>query len=471
MHQNSHPLSKHSLWQNKTTLIANLLLLTLCIFFTSQSVATTNVKGVEIIFVTEETLSEQSIAISIETQNNLWHRIQQGYAIPTNTSTITKKFEDFYAERPEYVDKMMERAEKYLFYVVEEVEKRGMPTEIALLPMIESAYNPEAYSRSHAVGIWQFVPATGKYFGLEQNWWADYRRDIVASTQAALDYLEKLHGMFGSWDLALAAYNAGEGTVSRAITRNQREGLATDYASLRLPPETVQYVPKLQAIKNIVTNPEQYGLQIKAIQNQAYFATVIPPFQIDAKVVASLAEISLEEFALLNPSYKRPIIASRHSTHKIILPVTAVNQFQINLENYDESLTKWSVYDAKIGENIASIANKFNISLEKLLKINSLSDHKKLSNARHLLVPTIDGNADEIDVAQLANQTTVIKAKRKHIKVVTHKIKRGETLSMVAKKYGTNTRTLMKVNRLKSSMIKAGQVITIKSLPEKTKRI
>ncbi len=466
-------LSVTSDWHHKAVIIAHLFLLTISLLVTTSAIAATNARGVEIAYLLDNVLSEPLLTESTAEESNLWLRIAQGYAMPNNTSVYTKKFEDFYAARPEYVNQMMERTEKYLFYVVEEVEKRGMPTEIALLPMIESAYNPQAQSRSRAVGIWQFIPSTGTYFGLEQNWWADHRRDVTSSTQAALDYLEKLHGMFGSWDLALAAYNAGEGTVSRAIARNARAGLPTDYDSLNLPLETEQYVPKLQAIKNIVTNPQQYGLYINVIPNQAYFAEIDPPYQIDAKLAANLAEISDEEFALLNPSYKRPIIASKNNAHKILLPVSSIDTFKFNLANYDESLTKWSVYNAKRGENIASIAEKFNISLDKLRNINSLSNDKHLAKPLHLLVPSSEELTDGIDVAQLAIQKTQINTPSAKIEHVTHKIKRGETLSTVAKKYGTDTRTLMKVNRLKSSRIKAGQIIKIKTSPEraKTKRI
>ncbi len=467
-------------WCNYSVAFSSIFLLATSLLLSTQTMAATNARGIEIAYLLDNVLSEPLVTestLATETisaeESNLWVRISRGYAMSNVESAYSKKFENFYAARPDYVNQMMGRTEKYLFYVVEEVQKRGMPTEIALLPMIESAYNPQAQSRSRAVGIWQFIPSTGKYFGLEQNWWADHRRDVVSSTQAALDYLEKLHTMFGSWELALAAYNAGEGTVSRAIARNAKAGLPTDYDSLTLPLETEQYVPKLQAIKNIVTNPEQFGLYINTIPNQAYFAEIDPPFQIDAKLAASLAEIPDEEFALLNPSYKRPIIASKNNTHKILLPVSTIDTFKTNLANNDESLTKWSVYNAKRGENIANIASKFNISLDKLRNINSLSNNNHLTNPLHLLVPSTEDNSDEINITQLATQTTEITAFSAKIVQVTHKIKRGETLSMVARKYGTDTRTLMKVNRLKSSKIKPGQIIKISTTPEraKTKRI
>ena len=474
MHRKIQLLLTANNWHRQPIVIFSVFSLIAFLFLSFQSLAATNAKGVEVTFLLNGMLSDQSIAKSTVTENNLWARIQQGYAIPNISSERTTKFENFYAKRPKYVARMMSRSQKYLFYVVEEVEKRGMPTEIALLPMIESAYNPIAYSRSHAAGIWQFTPTTGKYFGLEQNWWSDNRRDVTAATQAALDYLQKLHAMFGSWDLALAAYNAGEGTVSRAISRNESAGLPTDYQSLKLPRETAEYVPKLQAIENIVTQPEQYGLNIAPISNQPYFAEIAPPYQIDAKVAAKLAEISNEEFALLNPSYKRPVIASKNNLHKILLPVAKVNTFKSNLANYDQSLTNWSIYDAKLGENIASIANKFNIASSQFRKINSLPNSKNLTKPLKLLIPGNHANANKIDVAQLVNQITHIErlarkdAKKKH---VSHKIKRGETLSAIARKYGTSTASLMKMNSLESSIIKIGQVIKVGTKQSKTKRI
>jgi len=473
MHRNKLFLVATAHLHHKFIIVSSALFLMASLFFVSQSIATTNARGVEITFIMDDVLSEQSIASSSAMQENIWFRIQQGYGIPNLLSQRTTKYEQYYAARPQYVEKMMARSQKYLFYVVEEVEKRGMPTEIALLPMIESAYNPKAYSRSHAVGIWQFVPKTGKYFGLEQNWWADHRRDVTASTQAALDYLQKLHGMFGNWELALAAYNAGEGTVSRAIARNEKAGLPTDYQSLRLPRETRDYVPKLQAVENIVTNPKQYGLNIDIIPNQAYFAEIDPPHQIDAKLAAKLAEISDEEFALLNPSYNRPVIASKHNTHKLLLPITAIDRFKANLASYDKPLLNWKIYRAKRGQNIAKIASQFGLASSRLRSINSLPKTKHIAKSVHLLVPSAQTNADNINVAKLAKQQTYLKAKRTKKRHVKHKIKRGETLSAVARKYGTSTKSLMRMNRLKSTKIKAGQIIKVstKRSRSKTKRI
>ena len=200
--------------------------------------------------------------------SNLWQRIRGGFRMTDLNNPLVRDWETWYSSRPEYVARMVERSSRVLFHVVEEVERRKMPAEVALLPMIESAYNPQAYSRAHASGMWQFIPSTGKFYGLNQNWWYDGRRDIVAATNAALDYLEKLHGMFGSWDLALASYNWGEGAVSRAIARNQAKGLPTDYESLAMPAETRNYLPKLQAVKNIVADPARFGLQLADVRSE-----------------------------------------------------------------------------------------------------------------------------------------------------------------------------------------------------------
>jgi peptidoglycan lytic transglycosylase D len=472
------------IWHRNLIVIFSSFFFLTCVLFTSQSIANTNAKGIKIEFILDDVVSQElaNTGQQIDGQNihaltplpenapfdnNVWLRIQDGYAMPNIISPHTSKYEKSYASRPDYVEKMMSRSQKYIFYVLEEVEKRNMPTEIALLPMIESAYNPKAYSRSKALGIWQFMPATGKHFGLQQNWWVDNRRDVKAATDAALNYLEKLYGMFGSWDLALAAYNAGEGTVGRAILKNRKAGRPTNYQSLRLPLETTHYVPKLQAIKNIVTNPTHYGLYIAPIPNQAYFAEIDSPYQIDAKLAAKFAEISHEEFIALNPSYNRPVVASKNDSHTLLLPVSAVDTFQSNLNNYDKPLVSWRVYKAKSGENTAKIAKKFNISVNQLHRINDLPKRKKLSKNLHLLVPTNNTAPDKINVATLSKQKT--KIERRYIRHVTHKIKRGETLSTLARKYGTNTRALMKINRLKSSRIKAGQIIRVQGKPKRTK--
>lgn len=400
-----------------------------------------------------------------ENGNSLWQRIKGGYAMPELHSPFTAAHETWYAARPDYVKRMMGRSQKYLYHIVEEVQKRGMPTEIALLPMVESAFNPQAYSTSRASGIWQFVPATGKHFGLQQNWWVDNRRDVTAATDAALTYLQKLHVMFGSWELALAAYNAGEGTVMRAIERNRKKGLPTDYQSLNLPPETRNYVPKLQAVKNIVTNPEQYGLDIQPIANQPYFTQVTAPKQIDTKLAAKLAGVSLEEFVSLNPEYNRPVLTSTSGTHEILLPIGKEDEFVANLANYDKPLVSWQTYNAKRGERLDSVARKFGVSVAQLRDVNDIGAKGKLNSARPLLVPTqTESPSTELATEALASAP---QAEEKTDKSVSsskrHTVGKGETINTIAKRYGVSSKQLMALNHLKSGKLKNGQTLLVQA--------
>ena len=419
--------------------------------------------------------SNPGVPLSTQTTtDDLWERIKSGFAMPDLKSNYVDNHTSWYVARPEYVQRMVQRSQKYLYHIVEEVQKRGMPTEIALLPMVESAFNPKAYSTSRASGIWQFIPSTGKNFGLKQDWWVDNRRGVTAATDAALTYLQKLHGMFGTWDLALAAYNAGEGTVQRAINRNRDKGLPTDYESLNLPQETRNYVPKLQAIKNIMANPEQYGLKIDSIPNRPYFTKVNVPEQIDVHLAAKLAEISFDEFAALNPEYNRPVATARGKVHEILLPVSASQTFADNLSNYDKPLVSWQAYHAKRGERMDHIANKFGINVAQLREANGMSTGYKVASASTMLVPSntvyptdgspeIQNDADKINASSLENNTIPTTSDDTDISKhrVMHKIKRGENIAQIAKKYGMNANDLIAQNSLKSGKLKTGQIIKV----------
>jgi membrane-bound lytic murein transglycosylase D len=243
-----------------------------------------------------------------DAQTDLWERIRRGFAMPDLQVDLVQDREQWYAQRPEYIHRMTQRSSKYLFHIVEEIERRGMPTELALLPFIESAFNPQAVSSARASGMWQFMPRTGKDFDLKQNAFRDDRRDVLASTRAALDYLQRLHGMFGDWHLALAAYNWGEGNVSRSLSRNQRIGAPLVYTELKMPAETRMYVPKLQAIKNVVANPQALGVNLPSIPNHPYFKSVPLPRDMDVALIARLAEVSSDDFKALNPSAHRPVM-------------------------------------------------------------------------------------------------------------------------------------------------------------------
>jgi membrane-bound lytic murein transglycosylase D len=317
---------------------------------------------------------------------NVWDRIRAGFRMANLDGVLVERQEQWYADNPEYVARMVERSSLFLYHVVEEVERRRMPTEIVLLPMIESAYNPTAYSRSHAAGMWQFIPSTGRLYGLRQNFWYDGRRDVLTSTSAALDYLQKLHDQFGDWSLALAAYNWGEGAVSRAVARNEARGLPTDYESLAMPLETRKYVPKLQAVKNIVSDSRRYGITLPDIPNRPYFATVTSRRHIDVELAASLAEMSPEEFRFLNPAHNKPVIKADGS-ESIVLPVDKVAVFERNLETHDRPLVSWQAYTVKRSDKPEKIASKHGMTLAELKEVNGLAAKRKIVPGQTLLVP------------------------------------------------------------------------------------
>jgi membrane-bound lytic murein transglycosylase D len=328
---------------------------------------------------------------------DLWERIRHGFAMAELDSTEVRRNEDFYASRPKYLRLIIERSKPYLFHIVEEVARRGMPAEIALLPIVESAFNPTAFSNRNAAGIWQLIPSTGTTYGLKQNWWYDGRRDIVGATRAALDYLQKLYGMFGDWELALASYNWGEGAVGRALQKNRSKGLSTDFRSMTLPPETRNYIPRLIAIKNIISNPKAFGIELEALPNQPYFDQISTERHIDVRLAAWLADISVDEFKALNPAHKRPVIhADRLET--LLIPVQKVEIFAENLRNHDQPLMSWQGYLARDGDTAATISKRYGISLRKLREVNDMGRQGTVTPGQTLLVPR-NGNAGGADIS------------------------------------------------------------------------
>jgi len=326
--------------------------------------------------------------------DNLWIRLRNGFAMTNLNDHLTLHYQQWYQNRPDALRRMVERSRPYLHHIVEELEARGMPTELALLPMVESSFNPMAYSRSHASGLWQFIPATGKRFNLEQNWWQDQRRDIVASTGAALEYLQTIYDMHGDWHLALASYNWGEGAVKRAIEKNQAKGLPTDYASLTMPNETRHYVPKLQALKNIFSNATLMSqLGLPEIINRPYFATIETPRPMDVKMAARLANMPVDEFLALNPSHNRPVMKAETP---VVLPAEKLATFQNNMQNNDAPLTEWQAYTLKSGEKLDQVAPRFGITLSDLLRANGLNGKIRLAVGSTVLVPAGKG-ADNLE--------------------------------------------------------------------------
>jgi membrane-bound lytic murein transglycosylase D len=290
------------------------------------------------------------------------------------------------AAKPEYVQRSMARSSRYLFYIVEEVNLRGMPTEIALLPFVESAFNPVAKSTAKAMGIWQFMPATGKDFKLTQNVFRDERRDVLQSTNAALDYLQRLHRQFGDWQLALAAYNWGEGNVAKAIKRNQAVRLPTDYLSLKMPKETRDYVPKLMAYKAIVLDPKAYGIVLPELENHPYFVAIDVTRDIDVEVVTTLSGLTPEEFRNLNPSFNKPVILSA-ANQQILLPFGHAEVFQENLKNYPGPLSTWTAIRVPATESADQLAKRLGVSLAVLREVNAIPSGMRVKAGSTVLIP------------------------------------------------------------------------------------
>jgi membrane-bound lytic murein transglycosylase D len=318
--------------------------------------------------------------------NDLWDRIREGFELEDSNSPLVIKHVRYYSSRPDYVDRMMSRSSRYLFYIVEEVERRKMPMELALLPFIESAFNPEAFSRAKASGMWQFMPATGKDFKLTQNVFRDERRDVIQSTDAALDYLQRLYKMFGDWELALAAYNWGEGNVSKAIKRNQAKKLPTNYASLKMPDETRNYVPKLLAIKNIVANPKSYGLTLPTLENHPYFVIVTTEKDIDVDLAAQFARMTVEEFRAMNPSFNKPVILGA-SEPQILLPFGRAESFQENLLQYAGRLSSWTAIRVANRETVDQLATRLDVDANQVRQINNIPKGMRIKAGSTVLIP------------------------------------------------------------------------------------
>jgi membrane-bound lytic murein transglycosylase D len=331
----------------------------------------------------------------------LWRRIRRGFAMPELQNGSVEQSEARYRRAPAEMTAMLERSRPYLYHIVEQLQKRRMPMELALLPMVESAFDPLAFSSARASGLWQFIPATGQRYQLTQNWWYDGRRDIIASTEAALDYLQALHRLHGDWHLALASYNWGEHAVARAIEENRRAGLPTDYSSLRLPEETRRYVPKLQALKNMLREPERFGVELPGIPNAPYFATVSLERDIDLRLAAELAEMPLEELVQLNPGHNRPVV-DPSVTPRLVLPASRVDCFLRSLEQHGGPLSAWATYTLKPGDGVDEIAAAHGISPQMLRRVNSLPRRAVLHPGDALLVPLpAHASADEFLPAAL----------------------------------------------------------------------
>ena len=384
--------------------------------------------------------------------DNLVDRIRSGFAMPDMPHSRIRPFLKRFSSNPDYLNRVFARGGPYLHHIVEEIEARGLPMELALLPIVESAYNPQATSHAKAAGLWQFIPSTGRIYQLSQDWWMDERRDVIESTRAALDYLEKIYALHGNdWFLALASYNWGEGAVGRAIRRNKAAGKPTDYLNLRMPRETRNYVPQLIALRDILESPQDYGLTLPYVENRPYFAVIDKNQSIDLKLAAELAELDQEEFQALNPHLRRPVIEISR-TNRIVLPIENVDRFNANLSSYLSRglpLVTWKPYTMKRGDSLQSIASRAGISADVLAKANSLKSGKaKLLPGTVLLAPVAaqpsSGPALETTLASFKGARTI---EREYVPAKTYVVRRNETWQSIARKWRVRVSDLKALNK------------------------
>ena len=392
---------------------------------------------------------------------DLWERIRRGFAMPNLDTELVRDREQWYTARPDYMLRMTERSRKYLFYIVEELERRNMPTEIALLPFIESAFNPQAVSSAKAAGMWQFMPATGTYFDLKQNAFRDDRRAVLDSTRAALDYLQKLYGMFGDWELALAAYNWGEGSVSKALARNKAAGLGLSYSELNMPNETRYYVPKLQAVKNIIAAPDRFRSRLPDIGNHPFFDTVPITRDIDVALAAQLAEVSVEDFKALNPSIHRPVIMAA-GTPQILLPWDNAAIFERNLATYNGArLANWTAWVAPSTMKAGDAARRVGMTEEEFRSVNNIPPNMLVKVGSSVLVKR-SGQLDADVAPNVADNGQLALAPDVVLKRAVVQARKGDTAALLSKRYGVSAANLAEWNPgLGSATLRKGQSVVV----------
>ena len=401
-------------------------------------------------------------------QKNVFDAIKAGFSMPKIPRKKIRRQIKLFTKNPEYLNRMFERSRRYIFYVHSEVSKRKLPAELTLLPFVESAYNPHATSRAKAAGLWQFIPATGVRYGLTQNWWSDERRSVQKATQSALDYLEYLHKLKNNdWFLALASYNWGERSVRRAIDRNKRAKRKTDYLSLRMPRETRNYIPKLLAMREIIINPEKYNVVLPFIPNEPYFSSIEMEQSIDLAKVSDLSEVDVSELKSLNANLLRPIFNKKHASN-ILLPSYNSIIFKKNYKNFlkrREPTVEWGAVRLKKTSSISEIAKNFGVDESELSEANGIRSSKIKLRKGSTFIIKVKNNA-------LDNSQRIESFKRANLKFlypdkIFHKVKRGDTLSTIARKYRTTVKTLKRLNNIRGSLIRIGQQIRVRiSSPE-----
>ncbi len=407
-------------------------------------------------------------------QTDLWVRMRGGFSMQDLDNDGVRRAEAWYSARPDYVQRMTERGGRYLYHIIEEVEKRGMPSELALLPFIESAFNPQAMSTAKAAGMWQFVPATGRDFDLKQNIFGDDRRDVLASTRAALDYLEKLNKKFGDWHLALAAYNWGQGNVQKAIERNQRAGLPTDYESLRMPDETRYYIPKLQAVKNIVLAPQNYALELPPMANHPYFLSVGIDRDMDVDVAARLAGISPEAFKQFNPQMNKPVMLAARMT-QVLLPYDNASAFVTNLAAHRGPLATWTAWVVPRTMNSAEAARQVGMDETALREINLIPPRMLVKQGSTLLVLRAAHRMDDVSEHLADNASMSLAPDRPpapKLRQLSLRAGKADTVASVAARYRVSVAQVAQWNKVGSqARFKAGQKIVVYMPAEAPRRV
>lgn len=393
-----------------------------------------------------------------ESYDDLWLRVRDQLQIPVPNNRAVAEQRNWYVANQAYINRVVDRAGPFLYYIVNEIEKRNMPLELALLPVVESAFDPFGFSVKTASGIWQFMPATGTQYGLTQNWWVDQRRDIVLSTKAALDYLTVLHRTLGEdWLNAIAAYNSGEGRVLAAINKNKQRKLPIDFWSLDLPAETVSYVPKLLAIADVLKNAEQYNIVFNPLSNSPMVEVVSVGQQIDLALAAQMAQMDLNDLFRLNPGFNR-LATNPKGPHQLLMPVDSAENFKTALANSDsKDLMRWERYQVKKGDSLAKIASRYNVSVKSLRTFNNLQNNI-VTIGDNVLVPLSDMSLDDIDIAPDLQKRLARSSLYKSYYVVSN----GDTLWDIANKHKVTIQQLAKWNSLNvQSPLQIGQKLVV----------
>src|SRR5450631_1368744 len=399
-----------------------------------------------------------------EDYDDVFDRMRAGFALDEVQEPAIDQQLAWFERNPDYLERVFQRGQRYMYHIITEVEARGMPTEFALLPVVESAYEPFAYSVSRAAGLWQFIPATGVRFGLKQDWWYDGRRDVIESTRAALDYLQALHDQFdGDWLLAIAAYNVGEAAVQRAIDTNRAHGRPGDFWHLNLPAETRAYVPKLLAMKRLMAEPERYGLEFAGIPNEPYFAVIDTESQIDLKIAAQLAGTNYDDLVALNPGYNR-WATDPAGPHRMLVPIDYADAFESALQTLaPEDRVRYTAHEVGKRETLAMIAKRYGTSAAVLTKVNDLPGGR-VTAGQSLKIPEISGSLpDKVMIAAARVDRPETDTGRKQRQIV-YRVRAGETLSSIARRNNIPVSTLARLNNLgtSDSLVK-GQRLVIKA--------